>query len=112
MSTFMRLSAAAVSVIVMSAVVGFELGAAMLPAAELTVTDISNGPGIASPGAGSRENLKTRSIAGYMSAELDFRGLSSRNMPAANPVGPAASDTRQAVPMMRGFTSACLIASN
>ena len=112
MSTFMRLSAAAVSVIVISAVVGFELGAAMLPAAELAVTEISNGPGIASPGAGSRENMKTRSIAGYMSAERDFHSLSSPNMPAANPVGPSASDTRQAVPAMRALASACLIASN
>ncbi|MBL0373751.1 hypothetical protein JJB09_17145 [Rhizobium sp. KVB221] len=112
MSTSLRLSAAAVSVIVISAVVGFELGAAMLPAMEVARAEISKGPGIASPASNSRENLKTRSIAGLLALDFAAHGVASANVAVANPIGPAPSDTRVAVHAMRSIVSACLIASN
>lgn len=112
MSTSLRLSAAAVSVIVISAVVGFELGAAMLPAMELAEAGMSKGPGISSPGSESRENLKTRSIGGLAGLDFSSRNVASANVPSANPIGPPPSDTRVAALSLRSIASACLIASN
>jgi hypothetical protein len=112
MSTFMRISAAAASIIVISGVVGFELGAAALPHDGEQNIETSNGPDVVSPGSASQKNMKTRSIAGFATASISFAGLSTASYPAANPVGPAAGDTRVAVKKMRSIQSACLMAMN
>lgn len=113
MSTFTRLSAAAASIVVISVILGFELGAAALYHHTVENVEISRGPDVASPGAGSQKNIKTRSIAGFQAAALGFNSLASTAYPAANPIGPVASNIRVApAKTMRSIPSACLMAMN
>jgi len=110
MSTFMRLSAAAASVFLICAVLGFELGAAAQ--ADNDNTAHSTTPSVVSPGAGSLKNIKTRSIAGFQTAAIRTSSVWSSAYPAANPIGPAAGNVRAARPRLRSMPSACLVAMN
>jgi hypothetical protein len=113
MSTFTRLSAAAASIIVISVILGFELGAAALYHHNVENVEISRGPDVISPGSASEKNIKTRSIAGFQAAALSFSSFTSTAYPAANPVGPAAGNIRVAMPKkMRSIPSSCLMAMN
>jgi hypothetical protein len=111
MSTFMRLSAAAASIILISVVLGFELGAAA-QADNDNKNEFSNLPEVVSPGADSLKNIKTRSIAGFQTASIRTRSAWSSAYPAANPVGPVAGNVRMAVPRLRSIPPACLMAMN
>jgi hypothetical protein len=116
MSTFLRLRAAAASIIVISAAFGFGVAANMLAASEPVEIAIGSGPDIASPGS-SRENIETRSIAGYRSAALATRSLSAAAYPAINPQGPAAGNVHADLGPTRSLAaiatvSACLMAMN
>ena len=112
MSTATRLSAAAVSIVVISAALGFELGAAA-NSHDVSENVDSSGVGAAlSPGAGSHRNVKTRSIAGLQSAFDSVRAYASNSYPMANPVGPQASDTRVKIKLTRSIAPACLMAMN
>jgi hypothetical protein len=111
MSTLLRLSAASASVILVSAALGFELGAAMVPANANDLTEISSGPRVVSPGS-SRENVATRSIAVLRGFSFASRSISSRNVPAMNLAGPEASNVHANLGRTRAIASACLMAMN
>ena len=112
MSTATRLSAAAVSIVVISAALGFELGAAANSYDSSENVDFSGAGAALSPGAGSHRNVKTRSIAGFQSAFDSARTYASSSYPMANPVGPMASDTRVKVRVTRSIAPACQMALN
>lgn len=112
MSTFMRLSAAAVTIIAISAVLGFELGVAAVSNYAAENILFSDAPVVASPGAGSQRNMKTRSVAGLESAFGNFPKLASTSYPMPNPIGPKAADTRVKIKMTRSIAPLCQMAMN
>ncbi|MDB5525286.1 MAG: hypothetical protein JWM58_3049 [Rhizobium sp.] len=112
MSNFMRFSAAAASIVVISSAFGFGLATTMLSANELALTDNGTGPNVASPGTQSRLNTETRSIAGARKIVLASRSIASLAFPAMNQEGPAAGVPHANLGRTRAITSACLMAMN
>ncbi len=111
MFPFLRFSAVTASIIVASTAFGFGL-ATMLSARETGQNDISNGPGIVSPGSQTRENTQTRSIAGLDAVVLASRSISLSIYPAGNSEGPSPSLAHANLGTTRSIVSACLMAAN
>ena len=113
MSTVTRRSAATASVVIISASLGFGMGASMLPAKDYSAVEISKGPRVISPN-GSRENLETRSRAGIRIATQKMRSLSFAGMPQANVLGPkpGSSHANLGLGRSRSIAPACVVAMN